>query len=147
MKTMREKWICPNMDVQVFTPQEYCKICTDKQVTVKKEWVNNQTQFWDDTNQDHLINGTDYKGTGYGTDNSAHDMTIDFNTSGFRWVWWANVGATVLTAIQQGKSDDEIWRAFLQDQTDHKAGYGGGVVKKGGSGHRFSGDVIEFSMS
>ena len=27
MKTMRERWICPNMDVQVFTPQEFVAAC------------------------------------------------------------------------------------------------------------------------
>ncbi len=24
---MKEKWICPDLDVQVFTPQEYCYTC------------------------------------------------------------------------------------------------------------------------
>lgn len=26
---MKEKWTCPNMDVQVFTPQNYCSSCWD----------------------------------------------------------------------------------------------------------------------
>ena len=27
METMRERWICPNLDVQVFTPQEFVAVC------------------------------------------------------------------------------------------------------------------------
>lgn len=35
MKTMRERWICPNMDVQVFTPQEFVAACESyKEITI-----------------------------------------------------------------------------------------------------------------
>ena len=30
MKTMRERWICPDMDVQVFTPQEFVAACEEE---------------------------------------------------------------------------------------------------------------------
>ncbi len=28
MKTMKENWICPDVQVQQFAPQEYCAVCT-----------------------------------------------------------------------------------------------------------------------
>lgn len=36
MNTMKQRWICPNMDVQVFTPQEFVAACESyEQITIE----------------------------------------------------------------------------------------------------------------
>lgn len=46
MNTMKERWICPNLDVQVFTPQEYCEICEDE-VTYKMKIYQHADAWYD----------------------------------------------------------------------------------------------------
>ena len=68
MNTMKERWICPDMDVQVFTPQEYCEICEDE-VTYKMvlyqhadAWIDSGTIIGEWDNQDLYVDNVNIPG-------------------------------------------------------------------------------------
>ena len=147
----KEKWESLRLEAQKFAPHEYCKICQDQQVTVSRTWVTASSTIWEDSNQDHLINGDDFvAAAGHGTDNSGHATSITASSEGFRYVWWVNDtnASEVMAAVAAGLSAQEIWNAFKRDEANHIAGYGGGVPKPNGqSGHLFAGDNYQFSMS
>lgn len=75
---MREKWICPNLDVQVFTPQEYVAACWE--VTLHCEgqspsqgWEISNVYPWGTTNKQ----GATSLGTlASGQSHVAHDTPI-----------------------------------------------------------------------
>ncbi len=65
MNTMREKWICPNMDVQVFKPQEFvaaCEIIINKEYVVDPKGLVEGVHVKYDKAQDRVYNVTDHNG-------------------------------------------------------------------------------------
>ena len=75
MKTMRERWICPDMDVQVFTPQEFvaaCEIEIYKEYTVDPNGLTRGIHVKYDKGQDKVYTDVDHNGDVFNS-NTVHE--------------------------------------------------------------------------
>ena len=105
----KKEYSKPVMRLEVFKPQEYVAVCEyymDGIDPINNASINSSTKFWPDSNQDGVINGTDY---------SKH---YTFQTDGAGWgskdeivkAWWA-IGNTEGNHLHDHPEDFEEYQA------------------------------------
>lgn len=137
MNTMKERWICPNMDVQVFKPQEYCEICEDNIYYVYDETgtMASSTKIFFDDPVYGVIDGNECNGKPYQTDSGGNHQGTEP-----RHIFWFNEQSDV-NSIVNATSLEKKNQLFNAAKDAQRAGIGMAVAHKGE--HYYGGTAIE----
>ena len=131
MEKRNEKWESLRLEAQKFSPQEYVSKCEATVVWTLTDGPQSNGAVWIDSNQDGLINGTDYNPSAeleYDGSGNTGDATTVIR------IWWV-YDKNAYTVTPEN---------YAELAADGHAGYGWGVAKKGGSGKYYAGDTIYY---
>lgn len=146
MNTMKEKWICPNMDVQVFTPQEFVAAC-EAEITYTYDGTHrfaSNTKFYEDVGIIGSLDAQDYghacQTFNYGDITTIPDLSI---LIGYYWAADNSIASEIHTDLQNGSTSRyNYYSTLLPPQAGKVVGY-----SKNGSGNQvISGTIVEHSI-
>ena len=137
---IKKEYSKPSMFLESFQPQEYCDVCIFEIIGIDPNSnvrIPNSSKVWIDSNQDHLINGTDFL-VGSTAEHNTDGSNGWGNVDTYKLVWWASSEDIASTIYNSSNQSTE----FLSQQKNGHAGYVEAVLKKGGSGHYLAGQVV-----
>lgn len=138
MNTMKERWICPNMDVQVFTPQEYLAVCEyymDGVDPVTGTTITSSTKFWIDSGVQGVIDAEDYYKFATNQTDGAGWGSVETLVK----AWWADSNKEAEKIYNAGSSEQK-YAKFSELQEQKLAGYVDAVVNPGNN-HYYAGSI------
>ncbi len=139
MKTMREKWICPNMDVQVFTPQEFvagCEVIIE--YTYEGMKLRPNYKFFEDTDKLEYTMDPSLQSREHQTHNY-DQFTLDLDKSSYYYFFDSEKLASAVF------SSPDIYQAYLNAKADKRAGYVIGEASNSGGQQLHAGTIVEHS--
>ena len=146
METMRERWICPNLDVQVFTPQEFVAAC-EAEISYTYDGTHrfaSNTKFYEDVGIIGSLDAADYghacQTFNYGDFYQIDDLSV---LIGYYWAADNNIASEIHEDLQNGSSERYIYYStILPPQAGKVVGF-----SKNGSGNQvISGTIVEHSV-
>ncbi len=139
---MKERWICPNMDVQVFTPQEFVAVCEaeiDKEYIVDPKGLVEGVHVKYDKGQDRIYSNTDHTGPDFTSNHVSEGTSLYYIGVG----WGDPEHSGQLTWPAPTKTEAEMFALGIDvlylfsnhpgEPTSHSGGikvYGGKEIEK-----------------
>lgn len=136
MSTMKERWICPNLDVQVFTPQEFVAAC---EVVITWDYygmaLESNWHFYIDTDDIESTIDRSIEDNSAQTEGFNGELTIDLTTAHHYYFFKSQSDAHT---VFRGS---DPWGAYQALRAENKCGYLIGEASNAGGNKVHAGTI------